>query len=548
MTALPAPPKPSDGRRLNRVPYRPIDLEPLIPHNLAAMCVRILVGIALCAAVMAVAQTAPSQATPRSLSLQQCIQLALTHNLDVQIGRLSTDIARFNLSGAYGAYDPILSFRATHADVSQPGDFDPQKFNPDFPYQLTTDSVAPALEGLLPIGMSYSFNGRAGHKSATTDFNSDPDDAGYFFWGVRETNNFFGEAGVTARQHLLRDFWIDQPREVLRVRRKESKMTEQALRFQIARILLAVELGYYDLIATREQVRVEEKALELKQQFVAETRRRVEVGDLPALDAEQAETQLQNTLTALTAAREAYVARQNALKTLLTDDFREWVDTDLLPTDALLALAPDVHRSESFQNALECLPDLAEARLAVEKSDVVVQFQRNQLYPSLDFVGHYGGLGVAENSGAAVSDTFHFRNPEYFYGVVLSFPLTRTAERNYYRASQAARQIAKLQLKKAEQGIFLEIADWVNRVQSRFTQVGSTHRARAYAEAALAAEQKKLQNGLSTSFFVLQLQETLTTARTAEALALADYNKALAQLAFAEGSMLDRHHFTVEVK
>ena len=80
--------------------------------------------------------------------------------------------------------------------------------------------------------------------------------------GMRDTNNYFAEAGVTARQHLLKDFWIDQPREVLRIRRKESKMTEQALRFQVASILLAVELGYYELIAAREQVRVQEKALE----------------------------------------------------------------------------------------------------------------------------------------------------------------------------------------------------------------------------------------------------------------------------------------------
>jgi outer membrane protein len=512
------------------------------------MRVRILVVIAFCVVGVAAAQTAPSAATNRCLSLPQCIDLALTHNLDVQIARVSTEITRFNLSGAYGAYDPVFSARATQAHVSRPADFDPQKVNIDYPYQLTTDSAGLALEGLLPIGMSYSFNGRAGHKWATTDFSSNPDAWGLFWGGIRETNNFFADAGVTVKQPLLRDFWIDQSRLLIRVRRKEAKMTEQALRFQITSILLAVELAYYDLIAAREQMRVEEKALELKQQFVAETRRRVEVGDLPALDAEQAETQLQNTLTRLTAAREAYVARQNALKTLLTDDFRKWVDTDLLPTDALLALAPEVHRSESFQNALKERPDLAEARLAIERSDVVVQFRRNQLYPSLDLVGHYGGLGVEEGLSGAMSDAIHFRYPQYFYGVVVSFPVTRTAERNYYRASQSAKQLVELQLKKAEQGVFLEIADWVNRVQSRFAQVGSTHRARTYAEAALAAEQKKLQNGLSTSFFVLQLQETLTAARSAEALALADYNKALAYLAFAEGSMLDRHHLTVEVK
>jgi outer membrane protein TolC len=59
---------------------------------------------------------------------------------------------------------------------------------------------------------------------------------------------------------------------------------------------------------------------------------------------------------------------------------------------------------------------------------------------------------------------------------------------------------------------------------------------------------KKLQNGLSTAFFVLQLQETLTAARTAEIQALADYNKIIAQLAFAEATILEKHHLSVDVK
>jgi outer membrane protein TolC len=128
------------------------------------------------------------------------------------------------------------------------------------------------------------------------------------------------------------------------------------------------------------------------------------------------------------------------------------------------------------------------------------------------------------------------------------FPLYNATERGKYRASQAAKQIAELQLKKAEQEVLVQIADYANRVQSRFSQVGSTRKARSFAEAALAAEQKKLQNGLSTSYFVLQLEEILTAAQTAELQALTDYNRILAQLAFAEGSILERNHLELEAK
>jgi len=179
----------------------------------------------------------------------------------------------------------------------------------------------------------------------------------------------------------------------------------------------------------------------------------------------------------------------------------------------------------------------------------MVKFRLNQLFPSLDVVGGYGGLGNEPSSGGdAFNDAFATQNPIYSYGMVVSFPLDNASARGDYRASKAAKQIAELQLKKAEQDILLQVADFVSSIEFRFSQVASTHQARIYAEAALAAETKKFQNGLTTSFMVLQFQETLTTARTSEVRAQVDYNKALAQLAFAEGTILEKHHLSLEVK
>ena len=62
------------------------------------------------------------------------------------------------------------------------------------------------------------------------------------------------------------------------------------------------------------------------------------------------------------------------------------------------------------------------------------------------------------------------------------------------------------------------------------------------------AEQTKMENGKSASFFVLQLQRDLTSARSEEIRALAEYNKSLAQLALREGSVLQRHKLEMEVK
>ncbi len=505
------------------------------------MRVRLSLALFLLIAHSSISQTNLVRTNARSLKLEECIDLALANNLDLQIQRLTTRATDYTLTSAYGAYDPAFSLFARRDFLSQPSDIDFKKTTPDFPYKLTTDSAGGGLSGKLPVGLNYQVSGSIAKQNGVTDFQNTN-----FPGGIRDTNQFLANAGVSATQHLLRDAWIDQDRRLILLRRKDLKISEQAMTFQIMQTMLAVELAYYDVIAARELVRVEEKALELRQQFVAETRRRVEVGDLPPLDSEQAETQLENSQTALTAARELLVDRQNALKTLLTDDFRTWVDVDVTPAEALIATEQKPDRSESFKSALRNRPDLIQARLAIERNDVEVRFFKNQIFPSLDLFGRYGGLGIRANENSAVSDALHFREPEYSYGVVLTVPLTSIRERSDYRASQARKEISQLELRRAEQALFLQIADFVNRVESRFSQVGSTRRARTYAEAALAAELKKLQNGLSTSFIVLQLQETLTAARTAEVQALADYNKILAQLAFAEGRTMQRHRLDLQ--
>src|SRR5215831_5744096 len=117
------------------------------------MCVRILAAMLL-GCVLSGAQTTNSQPPPRSLSLRECIDRALSRNLDLRIEHLNTDVAGFNYRSTYGAYDPTLSFSATHNFVDQPGNFDPKKSGFDFPYELDSDMAMPGLAGRLPYGFS----------------------------------------------------------------------------------------------------------------------------------------------------------------------------------------------------------------------------------------------------------------------------------------------------------------------------------------------------------------------------------------------------------
>src|SRR5436190_17115530 len=71
------------------------------------------------ASLTALSQTnAPSNV--RQLSLQDAIELALEHNLDLQIDRYNPRLALYTVRVAYGDYDPKLSLSGEH-DHSETG-------------------------------------------------------------------------------------------------------------------------------------------------------------------------------------------------------------------------------------------------------------------------------------------------------------------------------------------------------------------------------------------------------------------------------------------
>src|SRR6266850_4103643 len=118
-----------------------------IPQSSPAMRLFGFLAVLISSGLAALAQTNAPE--PRKLSLEDCIAIALRHNLDVQIKRYNPEISRFALLGAYGAYDPSLSISGEHDFNSTPGGLDPQ----GRPFGFTekdADNFRAGFQGLLP--------------------------------------------------------------------------------------------------------------------------------------------------------------------------------------------------------------------------------------------------------------------------------------------------------------------------------------------------------------------------------------------------------------
>lgn len=485
----------------------------------------------------ATAQTQPATST-RPMSLMDCLQEALQRNIDLQIERYNPEIATYALRGAYGGWDPAFSIGGRHEHRMTGGGIDPNNptnFIP--PFEASADIFDSTIDGVTPWGFNYNLFGNIQENVSLP--------------AAGRQDNTQGQIGIQMTQPLLKNFWIDSTRLNIQINKLALTQSEATLKQKIIDTATDVETAYYDLIFARESVKVQEKAVELAAQSVRENRKKVEVGTLAPLDEKQAESQEATSRSDLLQAQRVLAAAENALKRRLTDNFAALQPVEIIPSDPLTYPEIEFNVQKSWGQALRERPDLQAVRLDVEKQGVQLKYDRNQLYPQLDLIGSYGygaGGSLVQEFHQGFNDFAEQNHPFYSYGARMTVPLANTTARNRYKANKVSMQQLVLTVKQLEQTIMVQVDDAIKLAKASYERIQATREARKYSEAALEAEQKKLESGKSTSFEVLRLQRDLTTARSEEIRAQTEYRRNLAQLSSFEATTLTRLGLNVSTK
>jgi outer membrane protein TolC len=471
--------------------------------------------------LVAPAQTNPPPAKVRQLSLRDCVELALKNNLELQIYRYNPQLQLFTLRSDYSAYDPSFSLSGKH-DYNKSG---AQVFGTNiYPPSVRDDNTfSSGLGGVLPTGAKYTLSGSAADT-----------------YGSSYPENATASSTIQVTQPLLKNLWIDQSRLTIRVDKNRLKYSEQTLRLQIIQTLTALEQAYYDLIYDRQNVLVQEKAVELAERLVMENKKKLEVGTIAVLDLQSAEAQAASSRASVIQAQSQLGTQERLVKQFLTDQYSLWSDVTIVPVGTLTAPPPVLSLHDSWNQGLTQRPELLQAKLDLEKAGIQLKFSYNQLFPELDIFGTYGFSGSSPQYSGAFHEIRRGDAPLYTYGGQLSVPLANISARYGYRTSKAQLQQALLALKKWERDIMIGIDNDIGTIRANYDAVRATHAATEYAAAALDAEEKKLASGKSTTYTVLQMQRDLTTDRGLEIQAVDTYNKSLVQLSQDEGSTLDR--------
>jgi outer membrane protein len=479
----------------------------------------------------------------RSMSLSDCIQVALGHNLDLQIQRINPQVSLYNLNAAYAGYDPTFNASGQHSFSDSGGSFVNGIVYPGTVQNANTFNSG--FSGGTPWGLTYNLSGRISDTYGSSA-------SGFTNLVNKPFENSAGSIGITLTQPLLKNFWIDSTRLNIKVAKNRLKYSEQGLRQQLINSVTAVVNAYYELIYAQQNVLVQKEALQLAETQRDQDNQRVQIGTLASLSVQQDESQVATSKANLIAAQSTLDTDQNILKHLLTDDFSKWHSSDIQPTEALTAPEQSFDLQDSWNKGLTWRPDLLQAKLNVEAQGIQLKFSRNQLFPELDLTGSYGWTGSGSRPEGEYSDVLgQFQEgsrPFYTYGAQMTLPLGNIGPRNQYKNQKATLQQVLLQLKQLEQNIMELIDNAVKVAQSNYQSVQATKQARIYAEAALDAQQKTYAVGKATTFEVLQYQNNLTTAKSQELRALANYNQSLANLAAQKGATLEQYNINLDVK
>jgi outer membrane protein len=371
--------------------------------------------------------------------------------------------------------------------------------------------------------------------------------------------------GFTVTQPLLRGFGLAVNRRFIRIAKNEKKIADLLLQQQLIATVFGVVRLYTDLVALYENVKVEEETQASAEKLYSDTKARVDEGTQAPIELTRANAQVfgirQDVINARGLLEEQEAIVKNVITRRSSDDV-DVLNARVIPTDSIDVPEKDDVRpiqdllAEAFGNR----PDLKQAGIQIDNSQISLEGSRNNLLPEIDLVG------VAQNNalagqpnpmavnvdptfvggyGSALEQLVTRKYPTYGIGLNLNLPLrNRIAQADFARDEIQTRrtQIRFEQLRKQAQ---LEVEDALVAMRRARASYEASLQSQALQQESLEAEQAKFDVGASTSFFIVQYQSYLAQARSTVVVAKSAYLKARAALERAVGSILGDNHVIV---
>jgi outer membrane protein len=481
------------------------------------------------------------------LSLRSYLDLVMANNTDIAVSRLTVDVAQDAITRAFAPFDPLATGQFTSTRSKTPSTTVLQGASTlETLYQPTTLTY----NQMLPTGTNYGVT-FSGSKTSTNS-------------GFQDYNPAIASAlTVNFSQPLIKNRGTYVNRLPILIARSRLRATEYTLRDTVLTLVMNAENAYWDLAQARDNLRVQERALELANEALKRAERELELGAMSPLDIYQPQ---QNRAVAEISVSQARYSLQQA-----EDALRKQMGVDLDPairklpivltesTEVPAEIRP-IDTEAEIEKALVNRPDLKAANQALDVDDLQIRSAKNGLLPDLEVLGMYSTQGQGGDFyqlqnvfgsssqitsvtpggvGDALNQMFGFGFPVYEFGLQLRLPIRNRAAAADMADSMVTKRRDALTVRNLEQTVRLDVLTAVSQVESSKDSVRLAHVALDFARKYLDAEQKKYELGTSQIYFVLQAQQSLVNAESALVQNSIGYKRSILNLLRRTGDLLD---------
>ena len=365
--------------------------------------------------------------------------------------------------------------------------------------------------------------------------------------GILQDNNFLN-AGLSLQSGATLFNWFVKKNTI-----ETNRLTNEADKAQVKKvqddIALTVAVAYLQILLTREQANLARVQVGTTLEQLSNTRKKVDAGVLPELNAAELEAQLSRDSSSLISAEAGVQQSLLQMKAVLNIDAGSLFDVetppvDRIPIDNLAELQPE----NVFQLALINLPQQKVIDLRLQAAKKSVEISKGQMYPQ---ISAFGGLssnyvsikipqysvGAPQSTGAFVNvgaNTYNVLAPSFVQIGKKVTPIGRQFKTNFSQNvgiglgipifnSGLARtnlQRSKLQLQqweltkeqdnqKLKQDIFKAYNDATSSIQKYHSDLKSVETATKSFE----FTQKRYDQNLLSTFDLLNSQNNLLRAK-----------------------------------
>lgn len=362
-----------------------------------------------------------------------------------------------------------------------------------------------------------------------------------------ETNNPFStlnpantaDLSFSISQPLLRNAGNRVNTHGIRVATYNQEIAEARTKLEAIRVLANIDRVYWNLYAARKELEARQQEYELAMAQLERAQRLVRAGEAPQIEVLRAESGVAQRLEGILVAANDVRRRERDLKVIMNrDDLPVSSNVELIPTSEPTPLLLDLDAPELVAFAMDHRMEMLELEIQLAIDASTIDFQKNQALPLFTLDYRYNINGLGGNFGNAFDLLASKDFEDWSLGVSAEIPLGNEAAKSRVHRALLER-VQRLSTRIArERQITQEVIDAVEALETTWQRILAARQASILAGRTLEAEQRQFEVGVRTSTDVLDAATALRNAQLSEIRALADYQIAQVDVAFATGTLL----------